>query len=161
MMRTTGPLLISNPALLDTLFKVAMSSLSFAEHKTFKSAALMLSILLEQSVTQAPLQQVALAHGPALADIVLRGAGGAVDRSNLGTLMECTLWKMHIAAPQQLKAWVVQLLHQPGYPTPGTTDEAKQMFVAGLATMRTHDSRPAKELFNNFANACRGLAHIQ
>jgi hypothetical protein len=161
MMRKTGPLIMSNPPLFDGLFRAAMQSLSFAEHKTFKSAALMLQITLESSQHHAAARQVAATHGLALTDIVLRGAGGDVDRSNLGTLMECTLWKLHVAAPAQLKAWVVQLLQQPGYPTAGTSDAAKQTFIIGLGVMRTHDSRQGKELFNNFASACRGLVHIK
>ena len=149
--------------MVDQIFEVAIRSLSFGERKTFKSAALACGNIIDDCLDKVPAraqaaQQRLLTHGSSLLDAAFRGAGGSVERSNLGTLVEYTICKVNRVAPQQCQAWCQTLLAQPGYPTAKVTNEAKQLFYTLLPRFTTHNTKIAKEAFNNFANACRGLA---
>ena len=101
ILRQNPQYLFSQVELSHTIFQAALAGLQCPEHKTYKSALLVIDLMLSEARKNECAGVILMQHGKPLLDAVLQGLGGAVDATLRPKTVEHTIYKLRIVAPQQ------------------------------------------------------------
>lgn len=145
----------AGPDLCQSWLRIGIAAIGLREHRSVRAAATLLATLVAAIGKWPSARQALRAESAALLDVLLRGVGGAVDRSLVKELTR-VLFALKSHSEELIVDHTKILFQQAGYPSEHCRVEAKERFIQQLRlrVLKTEFER----MVEMFANACRGMA---